>query len=108
MPPIKATVPGVSKLLKGLNPNKVCGPDILAQDYYVSLVNRLLHLLQLYFNSHCTMVLFLGIGIKPTLHQFSRKGKNINVPITDVLVVVVLSSWNVCSYVIPPLQMSTL
>ena len=27
MPPIKVTVPGVLNLLKGLNPNKACGPD---------------------------------------------------------------------------------
>jgi len=37
--------PGVLKLLKGLNPNKACGPD-----NYVNLVNRLLHLLQLQYS----------------------------------------------------------
>ena len=112
MPPIKVTVPGVLKLLKGLNPTRPVAQIISAQGYYVSLVNRLLHLLQLYFNRHCTMVLSLGIGVKPILHQFSRKGRNIYAPITDLLVWHALfpNWWNivVCSSIMNHANMHNL
>ena len=90
MPDIIVTEEGVAKLLRKINPNKACGPDMIPARILKELAEEISASMTAIFQKSLTLALFQTIGGLQTFQPFPRKGTVLK-PVTTAL-----CHWQVC------------